>query len=133
MKTNIINFVITIILALLLSLYLPWWSVMVAGFVSALFFSLKKAAVFFVPFLAVFWGAWVLTLQYVDYPADNNHMSFSELRQQIKNKRYSTLGFGGVILIGSMIPIINIFIMPIAVAGGTLFWINELSSYEITS
>jgi hypothetical protein len=54
MKTNIINFVITIILALLLSLYLPWWSVMVAGFVSALFFSLKKAAVFFVPFLAVF-------------------------------------------------------------------------------
>jgi hypothetical protein len=23
--------------------------------------------------------------------------------------------------------------MPIAVAGGTLFWINELSSYEITS
>ncbi|MFT4806086.1 MAG: hypothetical protein ACJAZK_000877 [Psychroserpens sp.] len=54
MKTNIINFVITIIMALLLSLYLPWWSVMVAGFVSALFFSLKKAAVFFVPFLAVF-------------------------------------------------------------------------------
>ena len=88
---------------------------------------------FLVPFLAVFWGAWVLTLQYVDYPADNNHMSFSELRQQIKDKRYSTLGFGGVILIGSMIPIINIFIMPIAVAGGTLFWINELSSYEITS
>jgi hypothetical protein len=41
-------------MALLLSLYLPWWSVMVAGFVSALFFSLKKAAVFFVPFLAVF-------------------------------------------------------------------------------
>lgn len=54
MKTNILNFVITLIIALLLSPYLPWWSVMVAGFVSALFFSLKKAAVFFVPFLAVF-------------------------------------------------------------------------------
>jgi hypothetical protein len=54
MKTNILNFVITLIIALLLSLYLPWWSIMVAGFVSALFFSLKKAAVFFVPFLAVF-------------------------------------------------------------------------------
>lgn len=79
------------------------------------------------PFLAVSWGAWVMTLQYVDYPADNNHISFNELRRQIKNKRYSTLGFGGVILIGSMVPIINIFIMPIAVAGGTLFWVNELS------
>lgn len=54
MKTNILNFVITLIIALLLSPYLPWWSVMVAGFVSALFFSLKKASVFFVPFLAVF-------------------------------------------------------------------------------
>jgi CysZ protein len=85
---------------------------------------------FMVPFLAISWAAWVLTLQYVDYPADNNQMSFNELRQQIKNKRYSTLGFGGVILIGSMIPIINIFIMPIAVAGGTLFWINELNNPE---
>ncbi len=82
---------------------------------------------FLVPFLAVSWGAWVMTLQYVDYPADNNHISFNELRRQIKNKRYSTLGFGGVILIGSMVPIINIVIMPIAVAGGTLFWVNELS------
>jgi CysZ protein len=88
---------------------------------------------FMVPVLAVFWAAWVLTLQYVDYPADNNHMSFKELRQQIKNKRYSTLGFGGVILIGSMIPIINIFVMPIAVAGGTLFWINELNRPDASS
>jgi CysZ protein len=88
---------------------------------------------FMVPVLAVFWAAWVLTLQYVDYPADNNHMSFKELRQQIKNKRYSTLGFGGVILIGSMIPVINIFIMPIAVAGGTLFWINELNHADANS
>lgn len=54
MKTNIINFVVTIIIALILSQFLPWWSVMVAGFVSALFFSLKRAAVFFVPFLAIF-------------------------------------------------------------------------------
>jgi CysZ protein len=109
------------------------WYFISRGFL--VFFSLFVLAFipilnFLVPFLAIFWGVWVLTLQYVDYPADNNHMSFSELRQQIKNKRYSALGFGGVILIGSMIPIINIFIMPIAVAGGTLFWINELSSYE---
>lgn len=53
-KSNIINFVVTIILAVILSQFLPWWSIMVAGFVSALFFSLKKAAVFFVPFLAIF-------------------------------------------------------------------------------
>jgi hypothetical protein len=53
-KQNSINFVVTIIIAFILSQFLPWWSVMVAGFVSALFFSLKKLAVFFVPFLAIF-------------------------------------------------------------------------------
>jgi CysZ protein len=35
--------------------------------------------------------------------------------------------------VASMIPVINIFIMPIAVAGGTLFWINELRQDAITS
>ncbi|MDG5491501.1 hypothetical protein [Psychroserpens sp. SPM9] len=54
MKTNFINFIVTILLAVILSQFLPWWSVMVAGFVSALFFSLKKSAVFFIPFLAIF-------------------------------------------------------------------------------
>jgi hypothetical protein len=53
-KDQYINFIVTIIIALILSQFLPWWSVMVAGFVSSLFFSLKKAAVFVVPFLAIF-------------------------------------------------------------------------------
>ena len=86
-----------------------------------------------VPVLATLWTAWVLTLQYVDYPADNNHMPFSELRRQIKSKGYSTTGFGGSILLGSMIPVVNIVIMPIAVAGGTLFWINELNTQAINN
>jgi len=64
MKKNIINFSVTIILALILSQFLPWWSVMVAGFVSALFFSLKKAAVFFIPFLAIllFWSIYAFMI-----------------------------------------------------------------------
>ncbi|RNC88237.1 MAG: hypothetical protein ED556_03370 [Winogradskyella sp.] len=57
MKKNSLNFIITIILAFLLSQVLPWWSVMVASFISALLISLNKSAVFFIPFLAVlvFW------------------------------------------------------------------------------
>jgi len=53
MKKNRINFVATIIIALIFSQFLPWWSVMIAAFLTALFFSLKRAAVFFVPFLAI--------------------------------------------------------------------------------
>ena len=43
----------TILIAIVLSLSLPWWSVMVAAFVTSLFLPLKKSAVFFVPFLAI--------------------------------------------------------------------------------
>ena len=57
MNKNIINFVATIILSYVLSFFMPWWSVMVAAFATGLFVSLKKLAVFFVPFLAIliFW------------------------------------------------------------------------------
>ena len=57
MKRNSINFIITIVLAVILSQFLPWWSVMVASFSSALLIPLKKASVFVVPLLAIalFW------------------------------------------------------------------------------
>ncbi|TCK67738.1 hypothetical protein DFQ05_1519 [Winogradskyella wandonensis] len=57
MKRNSINFIITIVLAIILSQFFPWWSVMLAGFSSALLIPLKKASVFVVPLLAIalFW------------------------------------------------------------------------------
>ena len=59
MKKNITNFIITIIIAIILSMFLPWWSVMVAAFATGLFFSLKRFYVFLIPFLAItiFWIA----------------------------------------------------------------------------
>jgi len=53
MKRKSINFIMTILIAIVLSLYLPWWSIMVSAFVTSLFLSLKKSAVFFVPFFAI--------------------------------------------------------------------------------
>ncbi|MCF7559660.1 hypothetical protein L3X39_03350 [Sabulilitoribacter multivorans] len=57
MRKNIVNFIATIIIAVILSQFLPWWSVMLASFITGLFLSLKRVAVLFVPFLAiaVFW------------------------------------------------------------------------------
>ncbi|MGH1441011.1 MAG: sulfate transporter CysZ [Cellvibrionaceae bacterium] len=86
-----------------------------------------------VPFLALLWGAWVMTLQYVDYPADNNKLAFTEVRQRLKKCSYSTTGLGSTIMLGSMIPVVNIFVMPIAVAAGTLYWDNELRTTRSTS
>ena len=64
MNKNITNFIATLVLAIILSLFLPWWSIMTAALATALFIPLKKAAVFFVPFLAilVFWTGYSFIL-----------------------------------------------------------------------
>ncbi len=64
MNKTITNFITTLILAVLLSFVLPWWSVMTAALVTSLFLPLKKAAVFFVPFLAIllFWAVYSFML-----------------------------------------------------------------------
>ena len=64
MRRNSLNFIGTLVLAAIFSLFLPWWSVMTAALATSLFIPLKKVAVFFVPFLAilVFWGAYSFVL-----------------------------------------------------------------------
>jgi hypothetical protein len=54
MTKKITNFILTILVSLLLSWVFPWWSVMVAALATSIFIPLKRAAVFFVPFFAVF-------------------------------------------------------------------------------
>ncbi|MDR3477428.1 MAG: sulfate transporter CysZ [Gammaproteobacteria bacterium] len=88
---------------------------------------------FFVPVVqvvaAVFWflfNAWFMTLQYVDYPADNHRVSLSAMRMKIKEKRLDSLGFGVGVLLLSMIPILNFLVMPAAIAGATKLWIDKL-------
>ncbi|MFT5778572.1 MAG: hypothetical protein ACI837_001528 [Crocinitomicaceae bacterium] len=53
MKKKLLNFTLTILVVLILSLFLPWWSVMVAAFISSISISLKRASVFFIPFFAI--------------------------------------------------------------------------------
>jgi len=79
-----------------------------------------------VPVLTFLWAAWTIAVQYADYPADNHKKSFKENRDRLWELKYSTLGMGSLATVGAMIPIVNIFILPAAVCGGTLFWLNEL-------
>ena len=53
MNKNTKNFIFTIILAYVLSLYLPWWSIMIAALISGFLIPLKRGAVFFIPFVAI--------------------------------------------------------------------------------
>lgn len=57
MKKIIENLILTTVLAIVLSAFLPWWAIMVAGLLSGAIVRLRNVAAFFVPFLAIslFW------------------------------------------------------------------------------
>ena len=65
MKRFILNFIITVLLALIGSMFLPWWSIMLAALLASAIVRLRKASTFFVPFLAIalLWmvQAWLLS------------------------------------------------------------------------
>ncbi|MCP8900205.1 sulfate transporter CysZ [Gilvimarinus xylanilyticus] len=76
--------------------------------------------------ITTLWAAWCMSVQYVDYPADNHQTPFPELRKKLGAAPLTSYSFGGLVMLGSMIPIVNIFVMPIAVAGATVYWVEEM-------
>jgi CysZ protein len=76
--------------------------------------------------IGVIWSCWCMAVQYSDYPADNHQLSFRELRRRLNKQQLTSYSYGGIILLGSMIPVLNIFVTPIAVAGATLYWVREV-------
>ncbi|GLS25022.1 sulfate transporter CysZ [Marinibactrum halimedae] len=79
-----------------------------------------------VPVIALAWGAWSMSIQYSDYAADNHQLPFKSLRKSLWTQKFTAGGFGGLIMLGAMIPVVNIFVMPAAVAGGTIMWVRDL-------
>jgi len=64
-------------------------------------------------------GAWMLALEYLEYPLGNRGLLFPEVRAQVSGNRRLALGFGIGVLCLTLIPVLNFLAMPVAVAGGT--------------
>ena len=69
------------------------------------------------PALWLLLGAWMMAVQYVDYPMDNHQLSFATLKDVLRQRRLSSLGFGGIVALVSSIPVVNFFVVPAAVCG----------------
>lgn len=107
------------------------WYFVSRGFLILLVF----IVLFFVPganllgtLIAAIWSCWCMAVQYSDYPADNHQLRFRELRRRLNQQPLTSYSYGGLILLGSMVPVLNIFITPIAVAGATLYWVKEIKA-----
>lgn len=72
-------------------------------------------------------NAWVQGLQYLDYPAENHSLSFQQLKAWARHNRWGTYQFGGSVAGATMLPGLNLLIMPAAVIGATLKWCQEQS------
>ena len=75
--------------------------------------------------LWLLFGVWMMAVQYIDYPADNNKMSWDDMLAWLRDKRWQSLSFGGITYLALLVPGLNIVMMQAAVAGATLFWVRE--------
>ncbi len=80
------------------------------------------------PLLWILFSIWMAAIQYTDYGADNNGLSFKELRNRVGKKRLHALAFGAPIWLLLAVPVVNLILMPAGVAGGTRFWVEHLRS-----
>lgn len=78
------------------------------------------------PLLWALFSAWMLALQYLDYPLGNHGLRFAAQRQRLRAQPLLGLGFGGAVLIVTLIPLLNLVVMPAAVAGATRLWVERL-------
>jgi len=77
------------------------------------------------PLLWALFSIWMMALQYLDYPMDNNGVAFPLMRKLLAQRRLTTVGFGGSVLLATMVPVVNWVVMPSAVAGATALWLED--------
>lgn len=77
------------------------------------------------PLLWFLFSAWMLAIQYCDYPFDNHKISFADMRKALRARRADNLQFGALVSLFTMIPILNLVILPVAVCGATAMWVDH--------
>ena len=72
-------------------------------------------------------SAWMLTVEYADYPMANHGLSFPKQRKILARHRFLSLGFGGLMTFVLMVPFLNFLVIPAGVAGATAMWVEQFS------
>lgn len=94
--------------------------------------ALPLLLIFIIPFVQaaapVIWflfAAWMMAVEYMDYPMGNRGMLFPDIRRELLQRRALSLGFGTGILFLTMIPVVNFVAMPVGVAGATRLYVER--------
>ena len=76
------------------------------------------------PFAWFVMGAWMLSIQYSDFAMDNNKVNFAQMKTLLAQERLTSIGFGIAVVAALSIPVINFLVMPAAVIGATIMWVE---------
>jgi CysZ protein len=77
------------------------------------------------PFAWLTFSAWMLALEYADYPMGNHGLRAAEQKRRLGQQRLLSLGFGSAVTVATMTPFLNFVVMPAAVAGATALWVER--------
>ena len=67
-------------------------------------------------------GAWLLAVEFVDYPCAHRGQPFPAVRHLLRQHRRPAFGFGGAVSLLSTVPLLNCLLLPAAVAGACVFY-----------
>lgn len=76
--------------------------------------------------LIFLYTAFALTFTFTDYVLERKLMSFRQKWGILLRHKGLSLGFGGMCFALGLIPLVNLFIIPICVTGGTLLYLREM-------
>ena len=79
------------------------------------------------PFAWLIFGAWMLAVEYIDYPMGNHELFFKDELITLKKYKSLALGLGAGLSILTLIPIFNFLAMPIGVASSTALYVEKLT------
>ncbi|MFT8211810.1 MAG: sulfate transporter CysZ [Symbiopectobacterium sp.] len=77
------------------------------------------------PLLWFGFSAWMLAIQYCDYPFDNHKISFPTMREALRRHKLNNLQFGALVSLFTLVPFLNLVVMPVAVCGATALWVDR--------
>lgn len=83
------------------------------------------------PLLWFLLAAWMMCIQYVDYPYDNHKISFADMKKDLKQQRLASFAMGAVISLAMTVPILNLVIPPAAVCAGTKYYVELQKRYTL--
>jgi CysZ protein len=78
------------------------------------------------PLIWFLFTAWMLAVEYSDFPMGNHGLLFADMRARLRQRRMLSLGFGSAAAGLTMLPILNFIAMPASVVGATVLWVEEL-------